>query len=253
MILDYLDHKRNTNTIILFKCDKCGIEYQRITKSYTNMKKNPLYDMDYCVKCWRKAINSSPDYKKNMSKAIRKMFNERPEIRQKISEELKKNRANIGDKNGMKQLKARQKVSAFRKKMFQDPKVRQHYSDKTREAWARGDFEGVHVGQCSWHNYEHSNGETYKVQGKWELEFIKWLDESNLHFKCHRGRIPYTLNGQSKNYYPDFWIDEWNCYVDVKCKYFYNEEKFQAIRDSNPDVDVKILFKPDLVKLGVKI
>lgn len=253
MVLKHLDKKNNTNTVVLFKCDKCSIEYERINKNYFRMKKNPLYDQDYCRKCWTGVVNNSPEYKKTMSKAIRKMYIEHPEIRDKISKTSKERKVNCGDKNGMKQLHVRKKVSAARKRMFQDPKIRQHYAQKTREAWARGDFEGVRVGQCKWHDYLHRDGEIYKVQGTWELAFIKWIDKNELQFKCHKGRIPYTLDGVNKNYYPDFWINEWNSYAEVKCKHFYVEDKFNAIRESNPGLGLKILFRDDLIKLGVDL
>lgn len=251
MILGYSNNKKNTRTIVCFRCDGCLTEYRRMNRNYQKMKKNPLYTKDFCLKCWTKLLNNREEYKRNMSRAIQKMYLERPEIRQKISKTLKERKVNCGSKNGMKQLSARRKVSLARKKMFQDPAVRKHYSDKVKEAWARGDFEGVRVGQCSWYDYKHSNGTVYKVQGKWELAFIKWLDRSGLHFKCHRGRIPYVLCGEKKNYYPDFWVDEWDCYAEVKCKYFYSEKKFQAIERSNPNDKVRLLFKEDLLKLGV--
>ena len=80
------------------------------------------------------------------------------------------------------------------------------------------------------------------------MEFIKWLDISKLTFTCHRGRIPYFLNGQQRNYYPDFFVNEWNCYVDVKNDYHYNLsiDKFNEILKNT---NVKILLKNELEKL----
>jgi len=141
----------------------------------------------------------------------------------------------------------------YKEKMSKDPELRKLYSAKTRKAWADGKFDGVRVGQCKWYEYKHSDGKAYKVQGTWELAFIEWLDKNDLDFKCHRGRIPYTLNGQNKNYYPDFWINEWNAYADVKCEYFYDREKFKEIKKSNKKINIKILLKKDLLKLGVKL
>lgn len=253
MIIEYLSLKINTKTDIKFKCDRCGNIYVRNNKSYIKMQKNKYYDKDYCLHCWRKILNNRPEYKKNMSFAVREAHEKDPFIRDRISKALIESGANKGDKNGMKQLEARQKVSKARKKMFSDPKLRKEYSAKTMKAWAEGKFDGVRVGQCKWYRYKHSNGEEYKVQGTWELAFIKWLDENNIDFKCHRGRVPYKIKGKDKNYYPDFWIYDWNSYVDVKCRHFYSEEKFDAIQDSNPGLKVKVLFKKDLVKLGVII
>src|SRR5579864_9540152 len=41
---------------------------------------------------------------------------------------------NVGDKNGMKKLEARQKVSDFRKNMFKDPNERQRVSREITKA-----------------------------------------------------------------------------------------------------------------------
>jgi hypothetical protein len=250
MIIKYLDEKKNTNTDILFKCDECGNEFIRKTKSHKKVIENTLYCKDFCQRCWRIVLNNRKEYKEKMSQSLKKRFSD-PKEREKISKSSK-GKINLGDKNGMKQLEARKKVSNTRKEMLKDENLRRAFSLRTKKAWEEGKYEGVKVGQCKWFDYEHSNGTIYKVQGTWELAFIKWLDEKNLKFTCHRGRIPYTLDGKEKNYYPDFWIDEWSSYVDVKAEVWYDENKFNAIR-KNCDKEVKILFKEQLLELGVKI
>lgn len=158
---------------------------------------------------------------------------------------------NRGKKNGMKQLSARRKVSISRRNMSE--KNRRIYSESTRNAWASGKFDDVRVGQCKWHDYILPTGKIVKVQGTWELKFIEWLVNNNFTFTVHKGRIPYNINGQQKNYYPDFYVSEWNCYVDVKNDYHYNlqREKFNAIRSCNPDIEIRILTKCDLIQLGL--
>jgi len=255
MFIRYLGKKINGNTYGLYVCEVCNLEYRRINKNLRKMEKNPYYDSDYCPKCWRKILNNRPEYKNNMSKAIQKAYELDPSIGNRISKSLIANKVNVGDKNGMKQLEARKKVSEARKRMFQDIELRKEYSKKTKKAWEDGKFKNVRVGQCKWFDYEHSNGKIYKVQGTWELAFIEWVDLSGIvDFKCHRGRVPYSFGGVDKNWYPDFIIHEWNnAYIDIKCRHFYNEDKFLAIKQSNPKLNVKLLFKEDLLKLGVKI
>ena len=253
MFVRYLDEKNNSNTFMEFVCDECKEVFTRIMKNQTKILLNPYYDKDYCNRCWRKVLNLRPEYRKNMAQAILKRNKNNPDIYVRQAATMRKVKANCGDKNGMKQPEARKKVSEARKKMFLDSLVRQHYSDKTRQAWADGKFKDAKVGKCSWYSYQHSSGIIYKVQGTWELAFIKWLDDMKLHFDCHRGRIPYVLNGKKKNYYPDFKVFEWDAIVDVKCLYFYSEVKFAAIRECNPELEIQVLFKNDLLKLGVKI
>ena len=54
---------------------------------------------------------------------------------------------------------------------------------------------------------------------------------------------------------PDFFIEEWDCYVDIKSDYFWElqKDKFDCIFKSNPNLKLKILKKDDLVNLGVEI
>lgn len=238
---------------IEFLCDCCGNVYDRAERDHNRISKHELYDKDYCEKCWRCVLAKRPSYRKNISNMLLKRYKDRPELKQQISQTLINSGANIGDKNGMKQIEARTKVSVARKKMFEDPELRKIYSERTRKAWEDGKFEGVRVGQCKWYDYTHSDGTIYKVQGTWELAFVKWLDDTNLKFKCHRERIPYILEDNKKNWYPDFFVFEWDSYIDVKCEHFYIKEKFDAIQKCNPDIKVKLLFKKELKELGVEI
>ena len=138
---------------------------------------------------------------------------------------------NLGDKNGMKSPEARAKASATRKELFKDPEFMQRHIDMTKKAWADGKYDGVKVGRCKWYDYKLQNGETVKVQGKWELAYVKYLDKNNIKFKCHRGRIPYVSNGEEHSYYPDFYLIDSDEYIDVKNDYHWNlqKEKFDNI------------------------
>ena len=132
--------------------------------------------------------------------------------------------------------------------------MRQKYSNGTKKAWEDGKFIGVNnCWKCLWYDYKHSNGKIYKVQGTWELKFIEWLDKNNLIFDCHKGRIPYIDDdNKNRNYYPDFFIYDWNIFVDIKSLFTFKgqERKFEILKNNNK---IKILFKEDLKKLGIKI
>lgn len=252
IVIDFSEATQHT-TIIECVCDKCGKEYERLNYNHNKMKKNILCDGDYCCKCWTGILNARKEYREKMSCSLKKMRKNNPNLSAAISETSKSRHINAGDKNGMKRAESKAKVSSTRIKLFQEnPELKTQLSKQTRQAWADGKFDGVRVGQCKWFDYCAKNGTVYKVQGTWELAFIKWLDKNDFSFLCHRGRLAYKLHGQSKNYYPDFWVTEWNCYVDVKCKYFYNEEKFCGIKNCNK-CEIKVLFKEDLLNLGVSL
>lgn len=61
------------------------------------------------------------------------------------------------------------------------------------------------------------------------------------------------IDGEEHSYYPDFYLIDEDTYVDVKNAYHWSlqEDKFKAIRKSNPDLKLRILFKEDLENMGV--
>lgn len=253
MLIKYSDNKLNTKTRIVFKCDNCGkIDDRNMMDHNRLLENNPDFDIDYCKKCWNSIRQKTPRAKDRMSNAINLMIERYPDWIKRNSES-KKGKINIGDNNGMKGLDARKKVSNTRKEKM-TPKFRKKISDYTAKAWADGKYEGVKVGQSKWYEYKHSNENIYKVQGMWELEFIKWLDKNNMEFDCHKGRIPYYLNGKNKSYYPDFFVNEWNQYVDIKNNYHYNlqKDKFKALKDQGNNIciilkkELELLIKKQL-------
>jgi hypothetical protein len=73
---------------------------------------------------------------------------------------------------------------------------------------------------------------------------------------AHKGRIPYLDDKQQeRSYYPDFWVDDWSCYVEIKNIYHMSlqPKKFDFIRLSNPNLEIRILLGEELRSLGVAI
>lgn len=160
-----------------------------------------------------------------------------------------------GDKNPMRNSETAAKMSASRSTRFRtDEAFRKQTSESMRKAWRDGKFEGTRVGKCKWYDFTRSDGTACKLQGTWELAYAKWLDNHGIRFLAHRGRIPYTDDHSVvKSYYPDFYLPDADMYVDVKNEFHFllNEEKWEWIRKSNPDIKIVLLFKEDLQKLGV--
>lgn len=248
MITNYSDEKRNSKTRVIFNCDRCSKEDSRNMKDHFKLlEENPDFDMDYCQKCWSSIRQKTPRAKERMSRAINEMIEKDPEWIKRNSES-KKGKINLGENNGMKHKYAKKKVSESRSKLMANG-YNKEVSKQLKKAWADGKFEGVRVGQSKWHIYKHSNGKEYRVQGTWELAFIEWLDENKLEFTCHKGRIPYILNGEEHSYYPDFFVNEWNCYVDIKNDYHYSLQldKFESLEKSGHKI--KVILQKELEKL----
>jgi hypothetical protein len=244
--------------MILLTCDLCGKTHDRLVSHYNKMKTNELFSKDFCNECWRPILNNRPDKIKKMREGLKKTWNsleKRKKMSEKMKEVIMKSGYMFGENNPMKNKKTRKKVGATRSKNM-TKEERKKYSKATKKAWEQGKFIGKNTtGKCIWHDYVHSNGELYKVQGTWELKFIKWLDENNLEFKCHEDRINYIDDeNNDRNYYPDFYIYKWESYVDIKSDYSFRgqKRKFEILKKTST-TPIKLLFKNDLIKLGIKI
>lgn len=234
-------------------CDKCGSHHTRTKKHYNKMKKNNLFVMDYCNSCWMSIQNNISDRKEKNRQAQLKRYAD-PAERARTSQASKGN--NSGNKNAMKRPEIRSRVSETRSELMKCEEYRKKFSQPSIDAWARGAYNNAKSNRTHWHTYLHSSGIEYKVQGTWELAFVKWLDENNLKFDCHSGRIPYIDDiGVERSYYPDFYVYQWCAYVDPKADYWYRQQyrKFELLKEQHPDKDIRILNKQKLIELGVKI
>jgi len=255
-------------------CDDCKTEFIRTQKNHKlSLKKLQKWDItgEYCQRCVMKHITNTDEYKKTMSKAIQNAYDTKPEIRQKQSKTSRERGVNVGNKNPMKKLKNRKKLSESKKKQYANDKdLVKRLSDSVHKAWLDGKFDNVKVGRCKWFDYVDRFGNKHKAQGTWELAFMKWLDNRELTWVSHKGRIVYTQGKKEKVYLPDMFVKEWNTYIDVKTKRWYDkdQEKFKSLNnmkdikvvlglnENNKQKEktvIQILFKEDLEKLGVNL
>lgn len=241
--------------MVLLRCDKCDEDHTRTLKHYNKIRQNEYFDKDYCNKCWRPILSNRPGAKERVAAGVRRAYQQQgEEIKSKISAALRGTK--LGDKNPMRRPEVRAKVSATRLELMKDPAEREKYRQPSIDAHVRGAYVGSKCGKTKWYDYTHSNGKTYKVQGTWELAYIKWLDKNSISFECHRGRIPYVDdNSVRRNYYPDFYLTETKEYIDVKGDFWYSKSvrKFELLREQYPDLKLTILRKKNLQTIGVDI
>jgi hypothetical protein len=183
-----------------------------------------------------------PENRKKISEAVTNSYDD--ELRKKRSEHLREN-------NPSQLPGASKRISTHRSKYYEDPENRK----KSSEIMSQLHIEGrAGSGYTKNFTYTNTNGETYIVQGTYELAFIKWLDDNNMAYRCHADRIPYTDTNNVPHYYlPDFYVYEWNLYIDVKSTYWYSiqKPKFDAIFNSNPKLNLKILLEHDLKDMHI--
>ena len=55
-----------------------------------------------------------------------------------------------------------------------------------------------------------------------EAKFAKMLDEANIKFT--RNMETFFAYGNDSKYYPDFYIPEFDIWVEIKGRYYYNKE-----------------------------
>lgn len=158
-------------------------------------------------------------------------------------------RSRMQTHNPMKRPRLRKLASDLAKNRSKETRAK--IANGVSAAWKRGDFEGVKTGRCCWYKHKDWQGRLHNVQGKWELKFAEWMDSERMHYNSHRGWVKYLKDGEVRYWYPDFFVEEWECLVDVKADYFYQPEKFRLVRKHNPGLRFKVLRKAKLKQLGV--
>lgn len=97
-------------------------------------------------------------------------------------------------------------------------------------------------GKCKWFDYKGQ-----KLQGTWELNIAKKLDEMNIDWykpKVHRDVWTYELDGQEKSYTPDLFLKEHDVYLEIK-GYWWGDDKrkMEAVRQQHPEKKIVIIEK----------
>jgi len=243
--------------MVLIECDECGEKHNRTLGHYNKMKKQELFDKDYCNVCWRPILNSRPEKIEKMREGLKKVWSD-PKKRQEMSVTMKQHCEEtgrmIGDNNPMKNPDTQKRVSETRSANM-TPEERQKYSNATKKAWEEGKYIDKKTTQCKWYDYVDKNGRIHKCQGTWELAYAEYLDNNGIRFKSHFGKIPYVDDeGVSHNYYPDFYLIDTNEYVDVKATYWLarQKRKFELLKEQSTE-KILILTENELTKKGVMI
>ena len=103
-------------------------------------------------------------------------------------------------------------------------------------------------GKCKWFDY---NGQ--KLQGRWELNVAKKLDEMNIAWykpKVHKDVWAYNLDDKLKSYTPDLYLKDLDIYLEIK-GYWWGDDKrkMDAVIAQHPDKKIVILEKNDYQRL----
>lgn len=73
------------------------------------------------------------------------------------------------------------------------------------------------AGRCKKIKYNSPVAGEVSLDGSWELAVAQYLDTQHLTWKRNKTRFPYTHpKGYSATYCPDFYIEEWKSYLEIK-------------------------------------
>lgn len=92
------------------------------------------------------------------------------------------------------------------------------------------------------------NGVTLK--GSWELKTAQWLDFQNIIWENEPKSFPYIWNGKEHKYFPDFYLTNFDVYIEVKgYKTERDEAKWSQFPETLIVIDKKYIHKLDLLKI----
>lgn len=86
-------------------------------------------------------------------------------------------------------------------------------------------------------NYKRYQYKDITMDSSWEVELAKWMDENNIKWIRSRKICLFWKDetGGLRRYYPDFYLPDYNVYLDPKNKYLQEKDKFKLdnIRSQN--------------------
>ncbi len=167
-------------------CNKCGKQFKNKLalnghKSWCGRNKKTRLPQP-----WNKGLTKETDERvRNQSK--------------KISDSLIGNPKNTGI-GGTKEIEKNRRE-----------KIRNHIIERYKNGWM------PKAGRCKKIKYKSNIAGEVFLDGTWELKVAKYFDENELKWYRNTKKFQYiNLDGKLSNYTPDFYVDNWNKYIEVK-------------------------------------
>lgn len=104
---------------------------------------------------------------------------------------------------------------------------------------------GKIAGRAKWTKYK-----SKWFRSVWEVLFAQFLDLSGIKWQYE----PKTFDLGNTTYTPDFYIAEWDCYIEIKGWWrFQDKSKFKIFRKKYFNTNTRVLMKKELQEFGVLI
>lgn len=86
-----------------------------------------------------------------------------------------------------------------------------------------------------------------RFRSTWEIAFAKYLDEKGFSWEYE----PIKVRTSVGNYIPDFWVEEYKSYVEVKG--YFRDDAEQKYLEASEQVPILLFCKKELMDLGIKV
>jgi len=187
-------------------------------------------------------------HRNNMSRSQKKRNKEHPELHPLIGTHptketlIKLSKAASGENNPMFGLRGKDNPNFGRKC---SPETILKMSGKNSSRYGKPSAHGK--GCYYWNPFQ---GDVW-LRSTWELAYAKYLDKKQISwFYEHKA---FELSNNS-TYRPDFYLLKKRKYIEIKGYMRYDaQEKLDLFRQEYPDIKLKVLYKEDMIRKGIKI
>lgn len=109
----------------------------------------------------------------------------------------------------------RKKISEANIKRFSDPEERRKHSEAMKRAVKENPDSYSKNNVCGRVKIiEYKDG--INLKGSWEVKVAEWLDAQGIRWESEVNPKPYYWNGDWRLYFPDFYLIDYECYIEVK-------------------------------------
>lgn len=157
---------------------------------------DPVYRTKLKAACQARSLKK--EYLKKMSAGVQAWCKENPEaVKVRLEKVTKAPGYRERYKAGVEASIPQRRATMRRK--WADPEARKMYLSV--------------IGTNHQPEYLSAAGRLYRFRSTWELEFAQWLDANELDWRYECDSL---LLSTGETYIPDFWVQEWHTYVEIK-------------------------------------
>ena len=253
----------------MYKCKKCDFEIDNVSKLANHYKyEHCEKDNFHCEEC-NKNFKTKGGFKvhKRFCKGIiinhicpkcgKYIPNSMERHINSCGKKSKKGRGKYWNKGLTKENSIEmRKISDTLKIRFSNPDNIHKHTEETKKLLSKILYERykngweVKCGRCKKIDYHSEIAGDVKLDGGWELATAKYLDSLNVKWIRNKQRFSYwnSLKNRESTYCPDFFVKDWNKYIEVKgYKTDLDEIKWKQFK-----YDLEIWDSKKLKELGIK-